>query len=144
MTEPVRILLVDDHADVRRLFRIALERESDLSIVGEAEDGLTGVDAARALQPDLVLLDLSMPNLDGLEAMRLIRRASPKSHVVVLSGFKRERLEDIVVRLGATGYIEKGVRPLEMAPILRDALTRPIPPLNEPREEDLRRIEELV
>lgn len=105
-----RILLVDDNEDVRRLLRIQLERADRYEIVGEAGDGEEAVHLAATLQPHVVLLDLSMPVMDGLQALPLILEAVPDVRVVVLSGFDRETMADKVLAAGAARYIEKGVR----------------------------------
>lgn len=106
---PIRLLLVDDNADLRFLVRTAVEARGGFEVVGEADDGRVGVERARALQPDLVVLDLDMPSMGGLEALPLLREASPESKVVVLSSFRREDYEGQVRDGGATGFLEKGI-----------------------------------
>lgn len=105
----IRIVLVDDACDLRRLVGSALEMTGAFDVVGEAGNGREGVDVAAREQPDLVLLDLSMPEMDGLEALPLIRQASPESVVVVFSGFDEIHLGDEARSLGAAAYVEKGV-----------------------------------
>ncbi|MGH2513125.1 MAG: response regulator, partial [Candidatus Limnocylindrales bacterium] len=112
--EPRSVLIVDDTFDIRLLLRLALERFSTFRVVGEAADGRAGVDLAARLQPDVVLLDLAMPVMDGLQALPLVRQASPASCVVVLSGFNSRQLAAEVAALGGHGYIEKGVRPADL------------------------------
>ncbi len=82
----IRILIVDDHAMVRQGLSLALNLQSDLTIVGEAGSGGDGVALAQKLQPDVILLDLNMPDLDGIEVMQRVRRLSPQSRVLILSG----------------------------------------------------------
>lgn len=106
---PIRLLLVDDNADLRFLVRAAVEARGGFEVVGEAGDGRPGVELARECKPDLVLLDLDMPSMGGLEALPLLREASPSSKIVVLSSFRREDYEGHVRAGGATGFIEKGV-----------------------------------
>jgi signal transduction histidine kinase/ActR/RegA family two-component response regulator len=110
-----RTLLVDDVGALRRLIKIAVERQGDFQVVAEAATGREGVEEAQRTQPDLVLLDLSMPEMDGLEALPLILRAAPKARVVVLSGFNHVRMGPVALRMGASGYLEKGLEPAKMA-----------------------------
>jgi len=106
---PIRLLLVDDNADLRFLVRTAVESRGGFEVVGEADDGRDGVALAGELSPDVVLLDLDMPSMGGLEALPLIREAAPDAKVVVLSSFRREDYEGQVRAGGATGYLEKGI-----------------------------------
>ena len=105
----IRLLLVDDNADLRFLVRAAVESRGGFEVVGEADNGRDGVEQARELQPDVVLLDLDMPSMGGLEALPLVREAAPDSKVVVLSSFRREDYEGQVRAGGATGFLEKGI-----------------------------------
>jgi DNA-binding NarL/FixJ family response regulator len=108
----VSVYLCDDVPELRQLLRIVLEEDPDLRVVGEAGDAETGIEEIAELQPAVVLLDLSMPGLDGLEALPLIRRAAPDTSVIVFSGFTEERMASLVLERGAARYIEKG-EPLE-------------------------------
>ena len=108
---PFRVVVADDFADMRHLVRMTLERSGRFKIVAEAENGLEAIDRAQELQPDILLLDLSMPVLSGMEALPQIRAASPDTKVVVLSGFDRSRMEAEAIAGGAVGYLEKGLRP---------------------------------
>ena len=109
MTEVrARVLVADDVADLRMLLRMALERTGVFEVVAEAVDGVEAVDHARRCQPDLVVLDLSMPELDGLEALPQILAASPRSTVAVLSAFASRRMAPTALSLGAAAYFEKG------------------------------------
>ena len=112
MAAGIRIFLCDDVPELRALLRFGLEEDPALQIVGEAGDAEKAIAAARELRPDVVLLDLSMPGMDGLEAIPLLREASPETAVVVFSGFAAERMEGPALELGAARYIEKG-QPLE-------------------------------
>jgi DNA-binding NarL/FixJ family response regulator len=103
------LLLVDDNADLRFLVRSAVESRGGFEVLGEADNGRLGVDLARELGPDIVLLDLDMPSMGGLEALPLLREAAPTAKVVVLSSFRREDYESKVRAGGATGYLEKGI-----------------------------------
>jgi DNA-binding NarL/FixJ family response regulator len=103
------MLLVDDSADLRFLVRAAVESRGGFEVLGEAADGRAAIELARELQPDVVLLDLDMPSMGGLEALPLLRAAAPSSKIVVLSSFRREDFEGRTRAGGATGYVEKGV-----------------------------------
>jgi PAS domain S-box-containing protein len=103
-----RVLIVDDAEDIRALLRMRLSREDNLDVVGEAVDGMDAVAQAQALQPHLVLLDMAMPRMDGLQALPLIRQAVPDVRVIVLSGFNQGTLEREALAAGADRYIVKG------------------------------------
>jgi DNA-binding NarL/FixJ family response regulator len=103
-----RVVIADDVADLRMLLRVALEGASGFDVVGEAGDGLEAIEESRRHQPDLVVLDLSMPNLDGLEALPRILAVSPGTRVVVLSGFAARRMADAALAAGAVAFLEKG------------------------------------
>lgn len=102
-------VVIDDSPDLRDLLRLALERSGRFAIVGEAGDAAAGIDVARRNQPDLVLLDLGLPGMGGLEALPLLRAAAPEATVVVISGYPRSELERHVAERGAAGYVEKGL-----------------------------------
>lgn len=104
---PIRILLVDDHAVIRQALRMLLESQAGLEVVGDCENGREAVQIAERLTPDVVLMDVVMPGLNGLEATRQIRRAVPSTHVVMLSGFVDEDQLLDALRAGASGYIIK-------------------------------------
>lgn len=105
----LRVLICDDVQDIRLLLRLALAADPDIEVVGEAEDGREAVDRSRDLQPDVVLLDLAMPVMDGLQALPEILRVAPGTRVVVLSGFCSEGMAERTRELGASAYLEKGV-----------------------------------
>jgi len=104
---PIRILLVDDHAVIRQALRMLLENQPELEVVADVENGREAVQAVEKLNPDVVLMDVVMPGLNGLEATRQIRRASPGTRVVMLSGFVDEDQLLEALRAGASGYIIK-------------------------------------
>jgi DNA-binding NarL/FixJ family response regulator len=120
---PIRVVLADDTRDIRLLLALALELAGGFEVVGEAADGNEAIAQASVHQPDILLLDLAMPVLDGLQALPHIRELAPESLVVVLSGFGAEAMGEEAVRLGATTYVQKGVNPTELAEQLR-ALVR--------------------
>lgn len=101
------MVLCDDTAELRELTRFCLEETEDLHVVGEAADAETGVELIEELHPDVVLLDLSMPGMSGLEAIRKIRVASPRTAIVILSGMSRKRVADVCIALGASDFVEK-------------------------------------
>ncbi|MBO9521070.1 MAG: response regulator [Nocardioidaceae bacterium] len=117
-----RLLVVDDAEDIRTLIRLKLGREAGLEVVGEAADGQQAVEMARALQPDLVLLDMAMPRMDGLQALPLIRDAVPGVRVVVLSGFNQSTLEREALAAGADRYVVKGGPMREIVEVVTDLL----------------------
>jgi DNA-binding NarL/FixJ family response regulator len=104
-------LLVDDVRELRALLRLSLELSGRFHVVGEAEDGIEAVECAEKHRPDLVVLDISMPRRDGIEALPLLRDASPRSTVVVLSALDERKLGAVALERGASAYIEKGVDP---------------------------------
>lgn len=103
-----RVLLCDDVALLRELLRYELEEDDDVVVVGEADNGLDGVRLVQELEPDVVILDLGMPGLDGLEALTLMRAAARPPAVIVHSGFAADTMRDRVLDLGAEQYLEKG------------------------------------
>ena len=105
----VRLLLVDDEPAFRLLIRMLLEDQPGYEVVGEAEDGLEAIDAAARLKPDLVLLDLRMPRMDGLAALPKIRAASPRSQVVVLSVAADQQPLHQAKMAGADAFIDKAL-----------------------------------
>lgn len=115
------VLLVDDNDDLRRLLRLQLERTGRYEIVGEAADGHEAVRLATELQPRIVLLDLSMPVMDGLQALPLILDAVPEVRVVVLSGFDQGTMSVRALAAGAARYVEKGMT-MHLADVLDDVL----------------------
>jgi PAS domain S-box-containing protein len=119
---PARVLVVDDSEDVRLLLTLKLGSVEGLEVVGEAPDGEEAVRLAAELQPDLVLLDLAMPRMDGLQALPLIRRSVPNVRVVVLSGFDDAVMADKAVRAGAARYLEKGTALSSLTQVIEETL----------------------
>lgn len=103
----LRTLVVDDHEDLKKMLRSMLQEKTECVIVGEASDGLQAVEQAKELQPDLILLDLSLPKLNGMEAGRRIRKVSPHSKIVFLSQDPSPEIVQGALRLGAAGYLLK-------------------------------------
>jgi signal transduction histidine kinase len=113
------VVIADDTADIRRLLRELLTLEEDLTVVGEAADGLEAIEVARTNRPDAVLLDLAMPRMDGLEALPKILAASPGSKVVVLSGFEVAAMAGKAMARGAHAYLPKGTSGAAIAEKIR-------------------------
>lgn len=107
-TRLLRVVVVDDTPDIRFLLRLTLERAGRFEVVDEAGDGVEAIEAAARLRPDVVLLDLAMPTMDGLEALPAIRQVSPDSKIVVLSGFNARQMSTEALSRGASSYLEKG------------------------------------
>jgi two-component system, NarL family, response regulator LiaR len=121
LADPIRVLLVDDHAVVREGLRAFLQLQDGLEIVGEAGDGAQAVDQAERLAPDVIVMDLVMPGLDGVGAMRELRVRAPHSRVIVLTSFlENDRLLP-AIQAGAAGYLLKNVEPAQLARAIRAA-----------------------
>lgn len=103
----MRILLADDHEAVRKGLRVLLESRQEWTICGEAEDGRDAVEKTRELRPDVVILDISMPNLSGFGAARLIREYSPGTPILVYSMHRSQAFLDEARRIGVMGYVSK-------------------------------------
>ncbi len=107
-TRTIRVFLCDDVEAFRALMRFTLEEDPAIRIVGEAADGEAGVEGVAELKPDVVLLDLSMPELDGMEAIPVMLERPPNTQIVALSGFGAEKMAEPVLARGAVAYLEKG------------------------------------
>jgi DNA-binding NarL/FixJ family response regulator len=123
MTAPgsIGVLIVDDHAVVREGLRNFLELQDGIHVVGEAADGRQAITAAAELEPDVILMDLVMPVLDGVEAMRELHERGRSSRVIVLTSFLDDERILPAIRAGAAGYLLKDVEPSELARAVRDA-----------------------
>jgi DNA-binding NarL/FixJ family response regulator len=117
----IRVLLVDDHGVVRRGLRGYLELLEDIEVIGEADNGLTGVELAAALTPDVVLMDLVMPQLDGIAAIGRIKAAQPGVQVVALTSFIEEEKVIAALEAGASGFILKDAEADDVAAAIRAA-----------------------
>ena len=121
MADAIGVLIVVDHAVVREGLRTFLELQDGISVVGEAGDGEEAVRQAEALHPDVVLMDLVMPRLDGVGAMRELRRRLPATRVIVLTSFAEDDRLLPAIQAGAAGYLLKNVAPAELARAVRAA-----------------------
>ena len=128
-TGPIRILLADDTALFRTAIAELVDGQDGLTVVGEAENGLEAVEKARALKPDVVVMDVEMPVMDGVEATRLIREQMPGVKVVMLTVSEADDHLFDAIRFGAQGYLLKNLRPAEFYDLVR-AVMRNEPPLS--------------
>jgi DNA-binding NarL/FixJ family response regulator len=117
----IRILLVDDHAVVREGLRAFLALQDGMEIVGEAGDGAEAIEQAERLCPDVILMDLVMPRVDGVQAMRELRHRAPSSRVIVLTSFLDDDRLLPAIRAGAAGYLLKNADPAELVRAIRAA-----------------------
>jgi NarL family two-component system response regulator LiaR len=115
----IRVLIADDHAVVRQGLRTFLDLQEDIEVVGEAGDGAEALEAAERLSPDVVLIDLVMPGVDGIEAIRGLRERAPSVRAIVLSSFIDDEKLFPAVRAGAAGYLLKDVQPQELVEAIR-------------------------
>jgi DNA-binding NarL/FixJ family response regulator len=119
MPKPIRILIVDDHAVVRKGLVMVLRQEADFEVIGEAEDGRKGLEAAKDLNPDIVLVDLIMPEMDGQEMALALRRSNPAIKIMMLTGTEvDDRVYDLVAA-GIEGYVLKNIEPGELVRAIR-------------------------
>ena len=118
---PIRVLIVDDHAVVRTGLRVFLDLQPDLEVVGEAADGSEGVAMARRLEPDVILMDLLMPNMDGITAIGRIKAERPETEIVTMTSFIEEEKVTAALEAGASGYVLKDAEAEEVAAAVRAA-----------------------
>jgi NarL family two-component system response regulator LiaR len=119
MASPIRVVVADDHAVVREGLRTFLRLEDDFELVGEAADGEAAVAEVERHGPDVALVDLVMPGIDGVEAIRRIREESPGTDVIVLTSFTEDEKIFPALQAGAVGYLLKDVQPRELAQAIR-------------------------
>ena len=117
--EPIKVLVVDDHTAVRDGLSTMLGRQGDFTVVGEASNGLQAVEQARELQPDVILMDLRMPELDGVEAMRRIRAQDPDVRFIVLTTYDSDEYIFDAIEVGAKGYLLKDASRAELFQAVR-------------------------
>jgi two-component system, NarL family, response regulator LiaR len=119
LSDSIRVLIADDHAVVRQGLRTFLEVQDGIEVVGEAGDGQEALAMIEALSPDVVVMDLLMPRLSGIEATQRIRELRPATRVIVLTSFLDDEKVFAAVRAGAAGYLLKDVRPQELGEAIR-------------------------
>jgi len=117
----IRVMIVDDHKVVREGLRAFLELQDGMEVIGEAADGEEAIGAAERLRPDVILMDLVMPKLDGVGAMRALRERVPECRVIVLTSFLEDDRLLPAIQAGAAGYLLKDVEPAELARAVRTA-----------------------
>jgi NarL family two-component system response regulator LiaR len=120
-THRIRVLLVDDHAMLRRGLRFFLKGFDDLELVGEASSGQQAIDLCDEIEPDVVLMDMVMPDMDGAEATGLIRQKNPDIQVIALTSFQEEDLVQRALQSGAIGYLLKNVSAEDLCKAIREA-----------------------
>ena len=121
-TPPLRIMLADDHPMMRQGLRMMIDQESDMQVVAEAKDGAEAIAQFRLHRPDATLMDLSMPQIDGLAAIRILHDISPAARIVVLTTFPGDARVSHALSVGATSYLLKTAASAEIITALRDAV----------------------
>lgn len=116
----IGVLLVDDHAVVRQGLRMFIEMQSDMEVVGEGSNGTEAVALATRLSPDVILLDLLMPQMDGVEATRMIMDNNPQAHVLILTSFGDDDKIFPAIQAGAQGYLLKDIQPRDLVQAIRE------------------------
>ncbi|MER6128814.1 response regulator transcription factor [Streptomyces sp. NPDC001795] len=119
MADAIKVLLVDDHQVVRRGLRTFLEVQDDIEVVGEASDGAEGIARAQELKPDVILMDVKMPGMDGIDALRKLRELDSPARVLIVTSFTEQRTVVPALRAGAAGYVYKDVDPDALAGAIR-------------------------
>ncbi len=117
----IRIVIVDDHVIVRQGVRFLLEQQTDMEVVGESKDGVQGVELVTSLVPDVVLLDLLMPKMDGVTAVREMKRLTPTTQVIILTSYFKDEQVFNAIKAGALSYLLKDVGPEELVEAVRAA-----------------------
>ncbi len=123
MTESIRILIVDDHAVVRKGLAMVLRLEPGLEVVGEAENGRAGLDAAQSLRPDVALVDLVMPEMDGQEMALALRKSHPEIKILMLTGTEVDEHVFDLLAAGVEGYVLKNIEPAELIRAIRSVVS---------------------
>jgi DNA-binding NarL/FixJ family response regulator len=116
---PLRILIADDHATVRQGLKLLIDSQPDMGVVGEAADGNGVLQQAEALKPDIIVMDISMPGMNGLIATRTLKRAQPRVSIVALTRHDDDTYLDELLRAGASGYVLKQSAPMEFLQAIR-------------------------
>ncbi len=120
-SDTITVLLVDDHAVVRQGLRAFLDAQEGIEVIGEAENGLQAVELALRTAPDVVLMDLIMPDMDGVEATRRVKAASPRTQIIIFTSYYKDEHIFPSIRAGALSYVLKDASPSELAAAIRKA-----------------------
>ena len=118
--KPIRVLIVDDHAVVREGLSSLIRQKPDMTVVGEAANGIEAVELARQLEPDVILMDMIMPRQNGLEAIRQLKRENHPARILILSSFTDDELIFPAIKSGALGYLLKDSSPEQLLTAIRD------------------------
>lgn len=121
--EPIKVVIVDDHDMVRKGLRVLLESFDDLKVVGEASDGQMAIDLCHQLPVDVVLMDILMPHLDGVQATERLRETRPQTQVLILTSYSTDENVELALKAGAIGYLMKNITGNELASAIRKAHT---------------------
>lgn len=121
----IRVLVVDDVADLRGLFKMLLESDGRFDVVGEAGDGEEAIQQAGRLRPDVIVLDVAMPRMDGIHAIPLLHEAAPGVRILMLSGFENQRMARQAIEACATAFLSKGAPPENIISTLHDVYLSP-------------------
>ncbi|GAB4504973.1 MAG: response regulator transcription factor [Anaerolineales bacterium] len=119
MREKIRVLIADDHAILRSGVKMLLESEADIEVVGEAAEGSETLKLAAQLKPDVILMDIAMPGMDGLEATRRLKAEQPEAAILILTMHRSDEYFFETLKLGASGYLLKGAQPEELISAVR-------------------------
>ena len=120
---PWRAVVVDDHPDIRELLRLQLDRSPRISVVGVASDGVEAISAVERLQPDVVLLDLGLPQLSGIEAIPRLREVAPTAKIIAISGFEEGSQARAAREAGVDAYVEKGLS-MQLVDVIDEVMGR--------------------
>ena len=120
----VGVLIVDDNPQIRRLLRTELNSDEETQVIGEVEDGLQGFQLSQALRPDVILVDVSMARLDGIETTRRLRSLLPQTVIIDMSRHTRGMVEQALVSAGADAFLPKDTLPEDLLPSIKKALHR--------------------
>jgi two-component system response regulator NreC len=119
-TKTIRVLLVDDETRLRQMAKQLLASEGEIEVVGEASDGREAIDLNSELAPDLIVMDIAMPELNGLEATRIIRGTSPDTKIIVMTAMAAEPYQKAAMHMGATAFLPKGTLDSQLIPTIHD------------------------
>jgi DNA-binding NarL/FixJ family response regulator len=120
LSKKIRVLLVDDESRLRQMEKQLLVSDGEIDVVGEAEDGRRAIDLNSELAPDLIVMDIAMPELNGLEATRIIRKHSANTKIIVVTAMEAEPYRKVAMTMGANAFLSKGALARELLPTIRN------------------------